>query len=92
MNTKDLKIKAIQNAHQCQGQNFYVTENGIKRDFNLLGGKYEFKIYNNRKAVVVEDDKGKVIEEITLSSELRDTTDAKIGETTKQKRHTIPTD
>lgn len=92
MNTKELKIKAVQNAYQCQGQNFYVTEEGIKRDFNLLGGKYEFKIYNNRKAVIIEDGKGKVIEEITISSELRDTTNAPVGKTSKQKGHTLPTD
>lgn len=92
MNTNELKIKAIQNAHQCQGQNFYVTDEGIKRDFNILGGKYEFKIYNNRKAVIIEDSKGKVIEQITLSSELRDTTNAKAGKTSKQKGHTIPAD
>lgn len=92
MNTNELKIKAVQNAHQCHGQNFYVTDEGIKRDFNLLGGKYEFKIYNNRKAVIIEDGKGKVIEQITISSELRDTTHAKAGKASKQKGHTLPAD
>jgi hypothetical protein len=84
------KIRAIQMAHQIQGQNFYVTPDGIKRDYNLLGGKYDFKIYNNRKAVIVENFEGKIVEEITLSSELRNTADAEVREDDKPKRSKKP--
>jgi hypothetical protein len=87
-----LKVLAIQQAHGCQGQNFYVTNDGIKRDYNLLGGKYEYKIFNNRKAVVIEDGQGKVIEEIRLSQELRDTSNEAFPETPKQKRNQVSTD
>lgn len=84
------KIRAIQMAHQVQGQNFYVTPDGIKRDYNLLGGKYEFKIYNNRKAVIIEDSKGKIIEEIALSLDMQNATDVEAGGTNKPKGNKKP--
>jgi hypothetical protein len=87
-----MKIQAIQQAHQCRGQNYYVTNEGIKRDYNLLGGKYEFKIYNNGKDVVVENFEGKIIEKIALSQELRDATDAKVSKPDKKKGNPVPAD
>lgn len=61
MDANKLLILAKQKAHLVKGQNFYVTKQGIKRDFNLLGAKYIYKVYF-KNGLYVEDNKGDKIE------------------------------
>ena len=80
MSIENNLIIAKQQASQAKGQNFYVTKKGIKRDFNLLGGSFIYKVYFNTE-INVEDSKGEKIKnkkaesksnKATLSSKLRD--------------------
>ena len=82
MDSKSNLILAKQKAHKSKGSNFYVTKQGIKRDFNLMGAKYEYKVYF-KDGLYVEDSKGIEIEKpkakrttkkTTIPSKLRDTT------------------
>jgi hypothetical protein len=93
MDSKSNLIIAKQKAHGSKGSNFYVTKQGIKRDFNLMGAKYEYKVYF-KNGLYVEDSEGVKIEnpeareakprtgsksrKTPLSSELRDTPDAEV--------------
>ena len=65
-------VQAKQMASQAKGLNFYVTKSGIKRDFNLFGGDYEYKVYY-KKGIIVEDSKGKRIKEAKDSTKAAET-------------------
>lgn len=77
-------ILAKQQAHKAPRQNFYVTKTGIKRDYDLFGGKYLFKVYFN-DGLYVEDADGKEIEKprksgtgkAKVSHKLQDSSDEK---------------
>lgn len=61
MDNKQRLIIAKQKAHNSRGSNFYVTNQGIKRDFDLMGAKYVYKVYYNN-GLYVEDFEGNKIE------------------------------
>lgn len=61
MDSKSNLIIAKQKANMSRGSNFYVTTQGIKRDFNLMGAKYEYKVYF-KNGLYVEDYEGVKIE------------------------------
>lgn len=77
---KKLLIQAKQEASQAKGQNFYVTEQGLKRDFDLMGGEFIYKVYF-KKGLYVKDSKNKDVEtpraKVKVSSKLRNTTISK---------------
>lgn len=79
----DLKILAEQYATQAPGQNFYITKQGIKRDFNLFG-KYEYKIYY-KEGIYVEDEKGNIIKS-PVSQELRNATDEEVNKRSDEQK------
>jgi len=90
-------IIAKQKAHKSKGSNFYVTKQGIKRDFDLMGAKYEYKVYY-KGGLYVEDSKGVQIEkpktkksrarsqapEVTIPSDMRDTSNEAANENVEQ--------
>lgn len=94
MKSKSNLIIAKQKAHGSKGSNFYVTKQGIKRDFNLMGAKYEYKVYF-KDGLYVEDSEGVKIEKpeakeakpragnksrkAAIPSELRDSTLEKVA-------------
>lgn len=76
-------ILAKQQACKAKGQNFYVTKTGIKRDFNLFGGSYEFKVFFT-DGIYVEDSKGRTVEKPAIkkarvSQKLRNTSDEEVS-------------
>ena len=76
-------ILAKQQAAKAIGQNFYVTEKWIKRDYDLFGAKFSFKVYSDKKGVYVENREGKIIErperKTTVSSKRGNATNEKTG-------------
>lgn len=89
----DNLILAKQRACQAKGQNFYVTKNGIKRDYDLLGGDYLFKVYFNTE-INVEDSKGKKIEQrkgkVEVSHNVRNTKAKKVNKDDESKQSELP--
>jgi hypothetical protein len=73
MKIKSYLITAKQKAHLSKGSNFYVTKQGIKRDFNLMGAKYEYKVYCSNDGLYVEDYEGNKIEKPTVLEKERKT-------------------
>jgi len=72
MKIKSYLITAKQKAHLSKGSNFYVTKQGIKRDFNLMGAKYEYKVYF-KNGLYVENYEGAKIEKPTVLEKERKT-------------------
>jgi len=83
-------VQAKQLASQAKGLNFYLTKSGIKQDFNLFGGDYEYKVFY-KKGIIVEDSKGKRVKESTKATEakvspkLQDVVDVKVDGDAKRK-------